>query len=425
MQKKKLSNLDLDFYEEKLDNGFRIFVVPYKNSKNVYATLSTKYGSNNYEFVPINEDKMVSFPLGIAHFLEHKVFEQEKGMAPFEFFSMHGANANANTTNKKTTYLFSGSKYLKENLNYLFDYVYAPYFTEENVEKEKGIIIEEIHMYEDDPYSVIYEDMVCNTFINHPMKYKVIGDVKNVSSITKEDLYRCYNTFYQPSNMFLTITGNVNPKEIVSIVKKNLSKKKFNKPYDVKLKEYDEPNEVAKAKEIKKMNVNIPKVGIGYKINIDSIKLPYRKVYDYISLFFNLKFDETSLLKEELIKKHIINDEIYLSNVSVDNFICYYLFAETNEIDRFINLVKKEIKNLNIDKKDFERKKNAIISGLISASDNIYSINNKIMGNIIRFNEVTLDDYDMIKSLKYSEFMKVIKSLDLTNSLTYEIVPKK
>ena len=138
--KTELVKMDLDMYYKKLDNGLDIYIVPKENVNSIYVTFTTKYGSIDSEFIPYDRSCMTKFPLGIAHFLEHKVFEQKDDIDPFTFYSERGCDANANTSNYKTTYLFSGTNFLDENLNYLLDYVQDPYFTDENVEKEKGII---------------------------------------------------------------------------------------------------------------------------------------------------------------------------------------------------------------------------------------------------------------------------------------------
>ena len=229
MKKTNLKHLNLDLYEEKLDNGLTIYVIPKQNFNNIYVTFSTKFGSNEIEFIPNNKKEYVKVPLGIAHFLEHKLFEQKDNIDPFTFYNERGSDCNANTNQYKTTYLFSGPNFFSENLNYLLDYVQEPYFTDENVEKEKGIIEQEIKMYLDDPDTVIYEKTLENCFSNHPMKNSIIGTIKSVRSITKEELYTCYNTFYHPSNMFIVVTGNVDPIETIKIIKKNQSKKKFDK----------------------------------------------------------------------------------------------------------------------------------------------------------------------------------------------------
>ena len=424
MIKKHFNKLDLDLYEETLDNGLKIFVIPFNNVSNTYITLSTKYGSIERTFVPYGEDEYVTVPDGVAHFLEHKVFEQKDGKDPFEYFSERGADANANTSNFKTTYLFSGSKYLEDNLNYLLNYVYSPYFTEENVEKEKGIIIQEMKMYEDNPYSVMYENINYNTFVNHPIKIRVIGNEESVNSITKEDLYTCYNTFYKPSNMFLVASGNVNPENIVNIVKKNMALKKFGKQEKIKVKKYREPSNVYKEKESIKMNLTIPKVGIGYKINIKDIKLPHKEIIEYISLFFEIKFGPTSIINEELEEKGIITEDLYLSTTIIDNYVCIYVLGETKEIDKFYNSIKKCIKDTKISKKDFDRKIHASYADLISMSDNIYSMNNKVMNNYVRYGKVETNDYGKINKLSYDKFIDTINKLDFSNYLTYTIEPK-
>ncbi|HHW69688.1 MAG TPA: insulinase family protein, partial [Tenericutes bacterium] len=271
VSKKELEKLGVEVVEKVLDNNLRVFIVPMSNVSNIYVTFSTDFGSIHNEFVPIDEKKMIKVPDGIAHFLEHKVFEQENGIDPFTFFSERGADLNANTSYVKTTYLFSGIDFFEENIKYLIDFVTTPHFTDENIEKEKGIIEQEIKMYLDDPYTRLYEGILYNTFINHPMKYPIIGSIDSIRSITKEDLFKCYNTFYTTSNMFIVITGNVDPNKTIEILETiDFKNKSDNKK--IKLKTYNEPDKVAKEKEILKLNVTIPKATITYKINIKNVK---------------------------------------------------------------------------------------------------------------------------------------------------------
>ena len=239
MKKTKLKQFDLDLYSETLDNGLLINVIPKENINNIYVTFSTKYGSIHDEFIPIDGTDYYKVPMGVAHFLEHKVFEQEDGIDPFTIFSSNGADSNANTSNYKTTYLFSGPSNFEENLCFLLDFVQQPYFTDKNVEKEKGIIEQELKMLNDKPYWKLYESTLSNAFINHPIKYPVGGTVETIWKITKEDLYRCYNSFYNPANMFITISGNVSPKDTINIIKNNQSKKKFDKFKEITIKTYD------------------------------------------------------------------------------------------------------------------------------------------------------------------------------------------
>ena len=229
MIKKTISKLNIDVYNETLDNGLNIYLVPINIKNGIYVTFNTKYGSLINEFIPIGKKDYVKVPDGIAHFLEHKVFEQEDGVDPFSYFSERGADCNANTSNYKTTYLFSGTNYYLDNLMYLLKYVTSPYFTDSNVNKEKGIITEEIKMYDDDPYSKLYDTILFNCFCKNNMRIPVIGTKESINKITKEDLYTCYNTFYNPANMFLVVVGNIDTKETISVVKEFYKTKKYDK----------------------------------------------------------------------------------------------------------------------------------------------------------------------------------------------------
>ena len=423
MKKTKIEKLKLEVYEETLDNGLEIYIIP-KNCNNIYATFSTKYGSNNDEFVPLNETKMKSFPLGIAHFLEHKMFEMEDGRDPFEIYSNNGADANANTSNYKTTYLFSGPEFFKENINFLLDYVQKPYFTDQNVEKEKGIIIQEIKMYQDDPYSVIYEKGIYNSFIKHPIKIPVIGDIENVKKITKEDLYACYNTFYNPGNMFIVVTGNVDPQEVVEIIKQNQKTKKFEKFKKIKQKEYDEPDKIEKATETIKMDINTPKLTINYKINYKKLNLDLREIQNYLSIITDINLGSTSILNEELKNNNIITSDIDFTFIYTDKHILLTILGETEKTELLSSKIEEKMNNLEITEEEFERKKLSTISSYIFMSDNIFSMNEKVMNNVIKYNEIKKDEIEYIKNLDFNNAKKLIEKLDLSNKCKVIIEPK-
>ena len=425
MNKTKIEKLKLEVYEEKLENGLEIYVIPKNNCNNIYATFSTRYGSNNDEFVPLNEKKMKSFPLGIAHFLEHKMFEMEDGTDPFELYSNNGADANANTSNYKTTYLFSGPEFFKENINYLLDYVQKPYFTDKNVEKEKGIIIQEIKMYQDDPYSVIYEKSIYNSFIKHPMKIPVIGDIENVKKITKENLYTCYNTFYNPGNMFVVVTGNVDPQEVMEIIKENQNNKKFEKFKKIKQKQYEEPDKVEKEKETIKMDINLPKIALNYKINYKNLNLNIREALAYLSLITDINIGSTSILNETLKNDNVITSNIDFTFIYTDEHILLTILGETEKIELLTSKIEEKMKNLEITEEEFERKKLNIISSYIFMSDNIFSMNEKIMNNIIKYNEIKTDDIDFTKKLDFNKANEIIKQLDLSNNCKVILESKK
>ena len=420
MKKTKIKHLDLTLYSDKLDNGLEVYMIPKNNYNNIYVTFTTKYGSNEIEFTPINSNKMVKVPLGIAHFLEHKLFEQEDEIDPFTFYNERGADCNANTNQYKTTYLFSGPNFLEENLEYLLDYVQKPYFTDENVEKEKGIISQEIKMYQDDPDTVIYEKTIENCFKKHPMKYPIIGTIDSINSIKKEDLYTCYNTFYHPANMFITITGNIDPEKTLQIIKNNQNKKKFDEFKPIKIKKYDEPKEVSKKEDSALLNVSIPECVVAYKI---PIKTNYQNLI-YTLTYFDCRLGSTSKFCEDLINEQIINEPLMLDYNIVDNFVILFILGITKSPNELIKKIKQEMRNTKVNANEFNRKKKTLLSSLLYLSDNIFRLNHNVINDIIFYGKYNTNIYDDIQNLNFEDYKKLVESLELNNNTTF-IVEKK
>ncbi len=226
MREIKYERLGEAIYEEQLDNGLTVFVVPKFDFRQTYASFTTKYGSIDSEFVLPSKGERIRVPDGIAHFLEHKMFEEEHGDVFMDFAKL-GAQANAFTTFDTTTYLFSSTNHELENLGILVDFVQRPYFTDANVEKEKGIIGQEIKMYEDNPNWRVYFGLLKALYGKFPVAIDIAGTVESIAKITKEDLYDCYNTFYHPSNMVLFVIGPVDPATVMSFVQENQAKKSY------------------------------------------------------------------------------------------------------------------------------------------------------------------------------------------------------
>lgn len=417
----EFKNLDLNVFYEKLDNGLEIYVLPKNNVNNIYVTFSTKYGSNIIEFKPRNQKEFIKGPLGIAHFLEHKMFEQEDNTDIFAFYSERGADCNANTDYTKTTYLFSGPNFLEENLNMLLDYVQKPYFTDENVDKEKGIITQEIKMYQDQPNTVMYDKLLENCFKNHPMQNPIIGTIESINSITKEDLYTCYNTFYHPSNMFVVITGNVNPEETINIIKNNQNKKNFEDIEKFKIKKYDEPEDVKKKEFTTNLNVTIPKCAIAYKIKVEK---NIQNLF-YLLILFDCKFGATSDFVEKLLDEEIINDNLYVDFDNSTDYTILFVTGDSVKPNLLLDKIKQELKNLKISEQEFLRKKKTVLSSLIYMSENIFSLNSNIMSDIIKYGKFNNNKYNDIKDLNYKDFNNLIKKINFDNYTTVIINPKK
>lgn len=226
MNKTEYEQINETLYHEVLPNGLTVYLLPKNDYHKTYGLFSTNYGSIDNEFIPYSEKEKVKVPDGIAHFLEHKLFEKEDGDV-FQLFGQQGASANAFTSFTKTSYLFSTTDQVEQNLTTLIDFVQAPYFTEETVNKEKGIIGQEIQMYEDDPNWRMFFGILNNLYPAHPLHIDIAGTVESIDKITAQDLYTCYRTFYQPSNMVLFVVGKMEPEKLMKLIRENQEAKNF------------------------------------------------------------------------------------------------------------------------------------------------------------------------------------------------------
>lgn len=423
MKKIKLKDIDEFVYYEKLDNGLEVYLYSKDTVHSSYVTFTTKYGSVYNEFIPIGEDKMKTFPKGIAHFLEHKVFVQKEDPQPMEFFAESGSNCNAYTTFRNTTYLFYATKSLKENINYLLDYVQNIYLTDQSVESEKGIISEEIHMYEDRPNDILNEKIRLNTLHNNPYRDSIIGTVSDIEKITKEDLETCYHTFYHPSNMFIVVTGNFNPEEIMKVITDNQSKKQFKSMDKIKIKQFKEEDKVVKEKEVIKVSTNIPKVAYTLKIPLKDINISRRKLHLYMYILFTTLFDETSIFDEELKKDGIINNTTYVSLLNCNTHLLISLINETTKYEEFLDKVKERLENLEVQESDFNRKKKVLVSNEIFAFESVEMVNDIIIDNIIYDNKLEDNPIEVIENLNIDELRELIKKLNIKNTST--VIVKK
>lgn len=226
MQKKYYPTVGETLVTKTLANGLRVFLVPRPAYHQTYAMLAVNYGGIDVRYQPAGTSEMVEDPEGIAHFLEHKMFEKEDHDA-FDLFGQTGASANAFTGATSTAYLFSASTQLAQNLTTLLDFVQESFFSDQTVAKERGIIGQEIQMYQDDPSWLLYYGIVGNLYPNHPVARDVTGTISSIAKITPELLYRAYRTFYQPSNMTLTVVGSFDASATLALIEENQAAKTF------------------------------------------------------------------------------------------------------------------------------------------------------------------------------------------------------
>ena len=421
MKSIKIVGTDQEIFFHKLKNGLKIILIPFENKKNYYASYLTKYGSVDLEFYN-NENKLITSPKGVAHFLEHKLFETEEGEDPFSFFSKTGTGCNAGTSYKKTSYFIYGVNNLKENLDYLIDFVNKPYFTEENVEKEKGIIIEEIKMYDDNPDWIITEEIQKSTFKNHSIKYDIAGYIDTVNKITKEDLYECYNTFYQPSNMILVISGGFDKDDIIDLIENNETLNSRCDEFDIKRKQINEPlSIVEELKEIKHSSIVTSKIAVNVKISLNKIKDKY-SYYIYINALISILFGSSSSFREEMLNKGYITN-LSVGRMIVDNFLVIEYYAEGDNYKEFCNKVKETLKKTPITEDEFERYKKVLIASIVMASDNVEQSAEDIIEDIITWDRIIDNKIEIIKKLNFKEFKKIRETTDFSNIATVVLKP--
>ena len=361
-------------YIEKLENGLTVMIIPKKNIQKKYVMWAIHYGSIDNKFIIPGEKKETSVPDGIAHFLEHKLFEQENGTNSLDTLTKLGVNANAYTTNDHTAYLFEATDNFYEALDELMDYVQHPYFTDENVEKEKGIIGQEIMMYDDSPEWVVYMNAVKCMYKNSPVRIDIAGTKESIAKIDKDVLYKCYNTFYNPSNMVMCFSGDFVPEELIEEVKKRL----VEKPKQGEIKRiYEEEPEKIVQKEIKdKMEVSIPIFVIGIKDKKPE-KEEIIKKHIAIEILFNLLIGKSSELYKKLYEEGLLMSEPYMDYEFTKEYAFGTITGQSKNPDRIMKEILKEIEILKengINQENFNRIKNMLYGTTIKEFNNVQDI---------------------------------------------------
>ncbi|MCD9023427.1 EF-P 5-aminopentanol modification-associated protein YfmH [Cohnella silvisoli] len=292
-------------WHEKLENGLEVFILPKPGFTKTYATFTTRYGSIDNHFIPPGGNE-IKVPDGIAHFLEHKMFEEPEGDI-FSQFASQGASANAYTSFDRTVYLFTATHEVEANLDTLLHFVQNPYFTDENVDKEKGIIVQEIDMYRDNPDWRVYFGLIEALYQKHPVHIDIAGTADSVRSITKEMLYDCYRTFYHPSNMTLFVVGGVDPQETMERVKRDQASKSFPPGGEIKRLFENEPIQVKEPKRELQLPVSLPKCLFGFKEEPGEAKDAVRRELAS-KLMLEALLGASSTLYQQLYDDNLISD---------------------------------------------------------------------------------------------------------------------
>ena len=416
MKKIDLIGLDQSVYFEKLDNGLEIYMIPYQNKSNYAMHYITKYGSIQTTFIPYGKKKKRTVPDGIAHFLEHKMFEQEDGVDPFTFASKTGTYSNASTNFECTRYYFEGNQAFEENLDYLLDFVGSPYFTDENVEKEKGIIAEEIKQYDDEVEWTFEEELKKALLQKDNHRIDIAGTVESINKITKEDLYDTYYTFYQPSNMFLVISGDFDKDKALATIKNNKTLEKANSNFLIKV--FSE-EELLKVNE-EKVELELPVATT--KVSLDDVDNKY--LFDlYIGMMLNIKFGLSSLFREKL-KVDKLMTSFYIEREIIGNYLIISFKADSSNPDELVKAIKKELETYDVTEEDISRLKKVWISSEVMMIDNINMTLENVIDDIIRYGKIISNRVEIYRSLNKKEYDDIISKVDFSNSSTLIIKPK-
>ena len=428
MEKITFDQLREEIYHETLPNGLEVYILPKAGFNKSFATFTTKYGSIDNHFKVPGRNDFVKVPDGIAHFLEHKLFEKEDGDV-FQQFSRQGASANAFTSFTRTAYLFSSTSRFEENLKTLVDFVQEPYFSEKTVEKEKGIIGQEINMYDDNPDWRLYFGCIENMYSSHPVKIDIAGTVESIAGITKDMLYECYETFYHPSNMLLFIVGPVSPEEIVEQIRSSQSGKTYRKQPEIERRFEPEQKEVAKKEQVLRMNVQTSKVMLGIKAGTaaDSGKTLLKKELS-VNIMLEMLFGRSSPIHEELYSSGLIDQTFSFDYTQEQGFGFALIGGDTEQPDKLSERLRDILlaakSGTGLDEESFDRVIRKKIGIFLRSLNSPEYIANQFTR--YAFNEMNLFDVvPMLEELSFEDIKAAADQLIADEQLTVcKVLPK-
>ena len=389
-------------------------IIPKKGIQKKYIIWGTNYGSNDNRFIVPGENEITEVPKGVAHFLEHKMFEQENGRNSLDVLTDIGVSANAYTTNDHTAYLYEATDNFYEALDEFMDYVQHPYFTDENVEKEKGIIGQEIMMYDDYPQWKVYLNALECMYYNNPVKLDITGTIETISHIDKDILYKCYKTFYNPSNMAMVVAGDFEPEKLLEEIKKRLVNNKSNG--EIKRIFDEEPQEIVKSYVEQNMEVSMPLFTIGIKDTPAEEKERVRKNIA-IEILLNMIIGASSDLFKELYNK---GNCYWSPSIEYDfnkNYAHILLTGQSNNPQELFEMFKQQVKysiENGLNEEDVERTKKMIYGEYIKEYDDVVDISRMFLS----------DYFKGINSFDYLENVEIV-NLEYLNQILKDVFQER
>lgn len=430
MDKQVYQKFNQTIYREQLANGLRVQLLPMAGYHKTYAILTTDFGSIDNHFIPYQQQDAIQVPDGVAHFLEHKMFEKADHDA-FDLFGKLGADSNAFTSFTQTSYLFSTTSNLHENLNVLLDFVQDPYFTAKTVKKEQGIIGQEIQMYDDDPSWRLYLGILGNLYPKDPMRIDIAGTVDSISHITPEILMQSYRTFYQPSNMNLFIVGQLDPAATSEWIEQNQAAKEFS-PAETprRLFNLNDPtaHDVIPFRSLT-MDIVRPKVMVGLRgtkqFTTGQKRLHYKLAID---LLLDVLFDDTSDNYLRLYNNETLDDTFSYSFEMQRGFHFAYFSSDTNQMERFadevIAILESADQQIEAARTRFEGIKRAELGRLIGLLDSPEAIANRFAGDLFD-NANLMDEIQMLETITIDDLYQVAKEFITPQGISvYQVLPQ-
>ena len=409
-----------------LENGLNVYICKKKGFGKKIGMFGTKYGSVVNDFVDITTGKRIKVPDGIAHFLEHKLFEKE-GANALDLFSKMGVSSNAYTSFDQTVYFFETSEKLEESIVMLVKLIKEPYFTDENVAKEQGIIGQEISMYDDDPTFMVYFNALRAMYQKNPVRIDIAGTIESISHITKELLYTCYNTFYSPQNMFFLVVGDVDVDKTIDIIDENIKKYETKVNTDAKIEKFtaNEPKEIAKKEITQKMEIYLPQLCIGYKLPLSSGE-DITKNEIIVSIISDMFFSKQSDFFEKEYNEGKVNGSIDMQYEGSDTFSHVILSTTSTDIDiienDLLNYIE-EIKEKEIDGELFKIIKRKKIGEAILSSDSLNVSYRRVIDSILS-NTRVYADIEILKEITSKDIKEFLHKLNEDNRVSSKIIAK-
>lgn len=405
-------------YIEKLENGLTIMVIPKKDVQKKYAIFGTNFGSIDNHFMVPGKTEETFIPDGVAHFLEHKLFEQENGTNSLDVLSALGVDANAYTTNDHTAYLFESTDNFYEALDELMNYIQNPFFTDENVEKEKGIIGQEINMYDDEPSWQVYMNAMKLMYKNNPVNIDIAGSIESISKIDKEVLYTSYNTFYNLSNMLFVVCGEFVPEEILQEIENRITKN--DKQGEIKRIYPDEPDEIVEQEKTQIMDVNNPIYAIGFKDKLAK-KEELVKKHIAIEIILYMLLGKSSETYKKLYEQGDIMSQPSLDYEFTKQYAHVLISGTSKNPQNVVQELKTAIqkyKECGLNESNFERVKKKIYGDYVTEYNDVANIARMFLADYFKginsfdyleeYNQVTLEYANQVLNGVFNEDKMVV-----------------